>query len=133
MRKEGMTKTTREAFAPLRAASTALLTSYRRNGQGVSTPVRIRVANSKAYFTTWSTTRKIKRIAINPRVTLAPCTRQGKALGPSIEGIARRLEGAEARQASAIFGGVVMYWIWILIYKLLFRAQPVLYEVEPQT
>src|SRR6266516_2199849 len=128
-----MKNTTQEAFAPLRTSSTALLTSYRRNGQGVSTQVFIRVANGKAYFTTWSTTRKIKRIAKNPRVTLAPCTRQGNVLGPTMEGSARRLEGAEARQARAVFGGVIMYWIWILIYKLLFRAQPVLYEVVPYT
>ncbi len=128
-----MKNTTQEAFAPLRTSSTALLTSYRRNGQGVSTQVFIRVANGKAYFTTWSTTSKIKRIAKNPRVTLAPCTRQGNVLGPTMEGSARRLEGAEARQARAVFGGVIMYWIWILIYKLLFRAQPVLYEVVPYT
>jgi uncharacterized protein len=89
------------------------------------------VANGKAYFTTWSTTGKIKRIANDTRVTLAPCTRQGKIQGPTIKGIARRLEGAEARQARTIFGGAVTYWIWILIYKLLFHAQPVLYEVVP--
>ncbi len=126
-----MRKTTQEAFAPLRTSSTALLISYRGNGQGIGTPVGIRVVNGKAYFTTWSTTGKIKRIANNPRVTLAPCTRQGKVLGPTIEGIARRLEGAEARHVRTVFGGAVTYWIWILIYKLLFRAQPVLYEVVP--
>jgi uncharacterized protein len=124
---------TQEVFAPLRTSSTALLTSYRRNGQGVSTPVGIRVANGKAYFTTWSTTGKIKRIANDTRVTLAPCTRQGKVLGPIIKGIARRLEGTEARQARTVIGGSVTYWIWILIYKLLFHAQPVLYEVVPVT
>jgi uncharacterized protein len=64
-----MTNTTQEAFASLRTSNTALLTSYRRNGQGVSTPVGIRIANGKAYFTTWSTTGKIKRIANDPRVT----------------------------------------------------------------
>lgn len=124
-------KTTQETFAPLRASNFALLTSYRRNGQGVSTPVGIHVAHGKVYFTTWSTTGKIKRIAHNPRVTLAPCTRRGTVLGPTLEGIARRLEDAEARQARALFGGAIIYWFWILIYKLVFRAQPVIYEVAP--
>jgi uncharacterized protein len=129
MKTKGMKRTTQEAFVPLRTSSMALLTSYRRNGQGVSTPVGIRIANGNTYFTTWSTTGKIKRIANNPDVTLAPCTRRGNVLGPTIEGRARRLDGPEARQARALFGGAVSYWFWILIYKLLFRAQPVIYEV----
>lgn len=127
-----MTTEIPEVFAPLRASSTALLTSYRRNGQGVSTPVGICIANGKAYFTTWSTTGKIKRIANNPCVTLAPCTRRGEVLGPTIKGVARRLEGAEARQTRQALGGTISYWMWILIYKLLFHAQPVLYEVTPR-
>jgi PPOX class probable F420-dependent enzyme len=132
MRKKGMANTTQGVFAPLHTSSTALLTSFRRNGQGVVTPVGIRVAHGKAYFTTWSTTRKVKRIASNPHVTLAPCTRQGKVLGPTIEGIAHRLEGAEAKHARTLIGGAASYWVWTLIYKLFFRAQPVLYEVVPE-
>ncbi len=121
-----------QAFAPLCHARTALLTSFRRNGQGVGTPVGIRVLGGNAYFTTWSTTGKVKRIANNPQVTLAPCTRQGKVLGPTMEGLAQRLEGTQAEQARTLIGSAVSYWIWALIYKLFFRAQPVIYEVEPE-
>lgn len=120
------------SFAFLRQSKTALLTSFRRNGQGVGTPVGLTVVGNKAYFTTWSTTRKIKRLANNPRVTLAPCTRQGKPLGPPVEGTARRLEGVEAKEARKHLGSALRFWIWILIYKLVFRAQPVLYEVAPE-
>jgi uncharacterized protein len=127
-----MTNTTLDAFAPLGPSRTALLTSFRRNGQGVSTPVGIHVATGKAYFTTWSTTGKIKRIAKNPCVTLAPCTRQGKVLGPTTAGKARRLEDAEAKHARTLMGGAFGYWVWTLIYKLFFHAQPVLYEVTPE-
>jgi PPOX class probable F420-dependent enzyme len=127
-----MTNTIQDALAPLRTSRTALLTSFRRNGQGVSTPVGINVAGGKVYFTTWSTTGKVKRLAKNPHVTLAPCTRQGKALGPAIEGTARRLEGAEAKHARRLIGKAVSYWIWILVYKLVFHARPVLYEVIPE-
>jgi uncharacterized protein len=130
--RKNLTNTPQDAFAPLRTARTALLSSFRRNGQGVSTPVGIRVVGGKAYFTTWSTTGKVKRIANDPHVTLAPCTRQGKVLGPTIEGIAHRLEGAEAEEARTLIGGAVSYWVWTLIYKLFFRAQPVLYEVVPE-
>jgi hypothetical protein len=50
---------------------------------------------------TWSTTGNVKRQANNPHVPLAPCTRAGKAIGPAIAGIARRLAGAEATQVQA--------------------------------
>jgi len=120
-------------FASLRQSRTALLTSFRRSGQGVGTPVGITVVGSKAYFTTWSTTGKVKRLANNPHVTLAPCTQQGKTLGPAVEGMARRLEGVEAEEARKHFGSPLRFWLWTLIYKLFFRAQPVLYEVLPES
>lgn len=63
--------TEQDAFTVLRTSNVALLTTFRRNGQGVDTPVGIRLAEGKAYFTTWSTTGKVKRLANNPRVTLA--------------------------------------------------------------
>jgi PPOX class probable F420-dependent enzyme len=122
---------TLEAFAPLRASGVALLTSFRRDGRGVGTPVGIRVGAGKAYFTTWSTTGKVKRLARNPRVTLAPCTRRGRAIGPTLEGTARRLEGAEADHVStSVLGKTLWGRLWGLIYRL--RGwQPVLYEVAP--
>jgi PPOX class probable F420-dependent enzyme len=117
------------AFAPLRASRVALLTSYSRNGAAVGTPVGIRVAEGKAYFTTWSTTGKVKRIASNPRVTLAACTRTGKAIGPAIAGTARRLQGTEDERRRA---GQYSLWghLWGQIYRLL-GYQSVLYEVTP--
>ncbi len=69
--KKNLTNTTQDAFMPLHTSRTALLISFRRNGQGVSTPVGIRLADGKAYFTTWSTTGKVKRIANNSLVALA--------------------------------------------------------------
>jgi PPOX class probable F420-dependent enzyme len=118
-------------FAPLDASRVALLTTFRRNGEGVGTPVGINVVHGKAYFTTWSTTGKIKRIANNPYVTLAPCTRSGQAIGPMVGGAARRLEGSEAEDVRALLGGSFGRWLWEMIYKLLLRAQPVIYEVTP--
>jgi PPOX class probable F420-dependent enzyme len=121
----------RAAFAPLKASSVALLTTFRRNGVAVGTPVGINIVDGKAYFTTWSKTGKIKRIANNPRVTLAPCTRGGKPLGPTVAGNARRLEGAEATRVRAILGAGLRRRLWELVYKLFMRAHPVIYEVTP--
>jgi hypothetical protein len=44
-----------EQFAPLRGSNVVLLTSFRRDGQGVGTPVAFNLANGIGYFTTWTT------------------------------------------------------------------------------
>ncbi len=120
-----------EQFAALRNSSVGLVTTFRRNGQGVSTPVGIKIAQGKAYFTTWSTTGKVKRLANNPHVTLAPCTRRGKTTGPTLNGVAQRLEGDEAEHVkSTLLKKTIWGQLWEFIYKL--RGwQPVLYEVSP--
>src|SRR5215469_18894083 len=102
MRSTQRPETERNLFTALQVSIVALLTTFRRNGQGVETPVGIRLAEGKAYFTTWSTTGKVKRLARNPRVTLAPFTKMGmKVIGPTVEGMARSLEGDEVATLSA--------------------------------
>jgi PPOX class probable F420-dependent enzyme len=79
-------------------AHTVLLTSFRRNGQAVGTPVGMRSANNKLYFMTPASTWKARRLAHTPHVRLALCTFQGKVLSPSAEGTARRLAAPEAKR-----------------------------------
>jgi len=117
-------------FTALREARVALLTTFRRNGAPVATPVGIRLAGEKVHFTTWTTTAKVKRIANNPRVTLAPCTRAGKPTGPAAPGIARRLAGAEADRALAEIRDSWFGRLWLLIYRLR-GYEPAFYEVVP--
>jgi PPOX class probable F420-dependent enzyme len=109
---------------------TAMLTTYRRNGQPVSTLVEIQVSGDKAYFYSWSTTGKVKRLTHNARVELAPTTLTGKVSGPVIVGLARKLEGDEAHQTAHGLKGQWLRWIWTWIYRLYYRAKPVLYEVS---
>lgn len=123
--------TRQEAFAPLKVSRVAYLTTFRRNDQGVGTPVGIHIVNGKVYFTTWSTTGKVKRLARNPRVTLAPFTKMGmKVIGPTVEGTARRLEEAEVEKLSPLFKPGLWGRMWNLIYQL--RGwQAIYYEVSP--
>lgn len=76
-----------------------LLTSFRRNGQAVGTPVGMMSANNRLYFMTSASTWKARRIAHTPHVRLALCTFKGKVLSPSTDGTARRLAGTEAKRA----------------------------------
>ena len=99
---EKTTQTTLQHLTASRKGHTTLLTSFRRNGQGVGTPVGTVASNGKLYFMTAADTWKAKRLARNPRVTLAPGNRRGEALGPAIEGTARRLYGEEAKHARGL-------------------------------
>jgi PPOX class probable F420-dependent enzyme len=131
MRSTHLPETAQNDFTALHVSKVALLTTFRRNGQGVQTPVAIRFAEGKVYFTTWSTTGKVKRLARNPRVMLAPFTKMGmKVIGPTVEGTARRLQEAEVEKLSALFKPGLWGRMWNLIYRLRGK-QAIHYEVSP--
>ena len=65
------------------------LTTFRKSGAGVATPVWFGEDNDKLYVMTRSDSGKYKRIRNNPRVTVAPCTIRGKVIGPQFEATAR--------------------------------------------
>lgn len=85
---------------PFVRQQTVLLTTYRRDGTPVGTPVNIVVAGDRAFVRTWDTAGKLKRIRNNPQVELAPSTFRGHPTGPAIRARARVLSGAEAEYAS---------------------------------
>lgn len=92
--------------------------TYRRSGQGVPTPVWFGIDAGRAYFRTDAGTAKVKRIRANPKAAVAPCTARGKPLGPTVECVARVLEGAAANRAEQIIGG--NYGLGRRLYNLVF-------------
>ena len=115
---ENTTQTTRGILTTPGAGHQTLLPSFRRNGEGVSTQVGTVASHGKLYFMTAASTWKVKRLANNPHVTLAPCTGRGKQLGPAIEGTARRLYGDEAKQARALLRVGILGRVWGIIFDL---------------
>jgi PPOX class probable F420-dependent enzyme len=78
------------------------LTTFRKNGAGVATPVWFGEEDEKLYVMTLSKMGKMKRIRNNPQVKVAACTIRGKVTGPEFAATARVLpteEHARARQA----------------------------------
>ena len=71
------------------------LTTYRKNGEGVSTPVIFAEKNDKIYVETQSTTYKVARIKNNPKIKIAPCNIIGKGVGQYLEGKVRILSNLE--------------------------------------
>ena len=77
------------------------LTTFRKSGAGVSTPVWFGEDAGKVYVMTRSDSGKYKRLRNNPQVQIAACTMRGKIKGPQFPATARILppeEWAHAKQ-----------------------------------
>jgi PPOX class probable F420-dependent enzyme len=88
------------ALVPLKDAKTILLTTYKRDGTAVDTPVSIAFDGDRAFFRSYDKAWKTKRLRHNPRVQAAPSTIRGKPAGPAIRASAALLEGEQARGAA---------------------------------
>ncbi len=90
---------TAAALAPLVRQKTVLLTTHRRDGTPVGTPVHIAVDGDRAFVRTWDTMGKLKRIRNDPSVEVCPSTVGGRPAGPAMRASARILEGEESARA----------------------------------
>ncbi|SDH40002.1 hypothetical protein SAMN05421505_11548 [Sinosporangium album] len=74
------------------------VTTYRRNGRAVSTPLW--VASDGGALVVWTVegSGKVKRIRNNPRVKIAPCDVRGRVLGESHPGTAEVLPAAHTER-----------------------------------
>jgi uncharacterized protein len=88
------------AFAPVENAKTILLTTYKRDGTAVGTPVSIAFDGDRAFFRSYDKAWKTKRLRRDSRVRIAPATMRGKPTGPAIQARATLLEGEQARVAA---------------------------------
>jgi uncharacterized protein len=78
------------------------LTTFRRNGVPVSTPVWFAQDGDTVYVTTARASGKVKRIRNNPGVEVAPSNATGKQKGVGFKGIARVLPSEEEGRAAAL-------------------------------
>jgi uncharacterized protein len=88
------------SLASVRAAKTILLTTYKRDGTPVGTPVSIAFDGDRAFFRSYSKAWKTKRLRNNPRVEIAASTLRGKPTGPPIQARVTLLAAAQARIAA---------------------------------
>lgn len=76
------------------------LTTFRKNGSPVATPVWFAQDGEKLYVMTGAQTGKVRRVRHNAQVEVAPCTLNGSLLGPSLEAMARILHDEERAAAN---------------------------------
>ena len=74
------------------------LETFKKNGQGVKTPVWFVVHNDALYVYTEADSWKVKRIRNNPRVRVAVCNIRGDVKGGWFDATASIVEGGAARR-----------------------------------
>lgn len=75
------------------------LETFRKNGQGVKTPVWFMISDGLVFVVTTENRGKVKRIKNNPKVRLMPCGMRGEPKGDWIDGTARFANESESQNA----------------------------------
>ena len=78
------------------------LETFKKNGQGVKTPVWFVLHNDALYVYTEADSWKVKRIRNNPRVRVAVCNIRGDVKGGWFDGTASIVEGDERLAADKL-------------------------------
>ena len=71
------------------------ITSYKRDGQGVATPVWFVGRDGKLLVETDAASGKVKRIRRNPQVRVAACTASGRLRGTQVPAMAEIIPDSE--------------------------------------
>jgi hypothetical protein len=78
------------------------LETFKRNGDGVKTPVWFVEEGGDLYIWTTATTGKARRIRNNPRVRFAPSSVRGKPKGDWVEGEAQALNPSDSTRPTEL-------------------------------
>ncbi len=118
----------------LRDTKTILLTTYKRDGTPVSTPVSIAFDGDRAFFRTWHKAHKVKRLRNNPNVEVAPSTFRGEPIRPAVGAQATLLKGSDARVAARALAGRhrVLQAMLVPLGHRLMRYRTLHYELTPR-
>jgi uncharacterized protein len=112
---------------------TVLLSSFRRDGRRVGTPVNIAVEDDHAFIRSFDAAWKVRRMRRNPVVDVAPSTFGGKPQGPPTRFRTRQLEGAEAAHAADLIEAKhpILQGIIVPLGHRLKRVRTLHFELTP--
>jgi uncharacterized protein len=142
------TEATGSVLDAFRDQKTVILTSYRRDGTPVDTPVHVAVVGDRAYIRTDATAFKTKRLRRNPEMELWLASngaepalkalskpREAKRAGFGVRGRVRLLGGDESRRAAdalarkyPVLHGFLIPWS----HRFLYRTETVHFELTPE-
>jgi PPOX class probable F420-dependent enzyme len=117
----------------LAEARTVRLTTFRRDGQPVGTPVSLVVDGDRAFVRTYESSGKFKRLRNNPCVEVAPSTFRGEPLGPPVAARARVLDGRDAERARRLIEAKhrVLHGLAVPLVHRLTRKRTAYLELVP--
>ena len=126
-------RTADRALAPFARRRTALLTSFKRDGTPVRTPLTIAVEDGHAFVRTYDRAWKSRRMRNHPVVEIAPSTIRGKPRGDAIRARSRLLEGDEARHAARAIARRqrILQGLLVPLLHRLMRYRTLHYELTP--
>lgn len=107
------------------------LETFKKNGQGVKTPVwfaaepsaNLDSNDAKVYVYTIGVSGKVKRIRNNARVKVAPCNMRGDVQGGWIPARAEIVTGAEAEHGMLLLNKKYVPWKQLLDFFAKFRKR----------
>ena len=76
------------------------VTTYKKDGTPVATPVSIAFDGDRAFFRSYDKAWKTRRLRRNPAVQAAPATLRGQPTGSAVRARATLLDGEQARIAA---------------------------------
>jgi hypothetical protein len=96
-----------------------LLSTFRRDGTPVGTPVWAAAESGRLFVWTQADSFKVKRIRCNPEVMVQPCTHGGITRGVAVRGRAELLDDAGTAHARTlvvhkygVVGWLAVHWPW---------------------
>lgn len=120
-------------FPQLQGHQYLSLTTYRKSGEGVASPVWFAIDGDRLYIVTGQGTGKVKRVRNNPRVTMVASDGRGQPVpgAPTLEGLATIIPmepgGRGDRALRAKYRWVYRMFAWFFWLR---RIEPVLLEVR---
>jgi PPOX class probable F420-dependent enzyme len=127
-------------FATLRDQKYISLETFKKNGEGIKTPVWFAAdpardlsgEEARLFMYTIGNTGKVKRIRNNPRVKIAPCTYKGELLGEWSDAKAEIITGETASQAMRLLNKKYFPLKQILSFFAFFsRRERVVMAIRP--
>ena len=106
------------------------ITSFKRDGTGVATPVWFVQEDGRLLVQTDATSGKVKRIRRNPQVLVGPCTATGRLLADPVPAQAELLGDAELGRVERLIAA--KYRIDLLVIRPIRALQAALRRGRPR-
>ena len=128
------------SFAAFAGQKYLNLETFKKNGDGVKTPVwfaadpsaSLASSGAKIYAYTIGVSGKVKRVRNNPRVKIAPCNMSGKVLGEWVEARAEIISGEEAVRGMQLLNKKYFPWKQLLaVFAFFSRRERIVFAIRP--